>query len=212
MGMDLLADYITAKVAVKNGIKEKLLEYNGSKSVVQIALGVIKNRNYDKDKDIQKIGNTETVELKSTYLYDADLSSGLLKNVNFNHANLSSANFTKNPTTPERITDLSEASFIEANLTEAKLSDSNVTGAKFDLANFSRVDLSEVQNLTTDQIHKTCYWNAKSYNKNPNKEGRVMEYTNSDTKHQKKCAKKWEVPEQTTLAPAKKRNKKPNNR
>ncbi|RAM52597.1 MAG: hypothetical protein C6Y22_05280 [Hapalosiphonaceae cyanobacterium JJU2] len=109
--------------------------------------------------------NLTGANLTGVFLFRAILSRASLSSANLSSANLSSANLSSANLTGANLTG---ASLSSANLSSANLTGANLTGAKFGCIKISETNnkctkLSNVKNLTPEQVKAAQNWQQACY-------------------------------------------------
>ncbi|NER98911.1 MAG: pentapeptide repeat-containing protein [Symploca sp. SIO1B1] len=145
--MEILSAFVRENAPVKKDVQEKKVEGEQQRpkppADIQAILNVIGIRDTEKDPE------NEIIDLSNTDIAGAYLSEANLQEVFFYGANLQEAILYQ--------TDLQRASLQETNLQGAILTEANVQGVLLDRANLEDTDLTDVKNLTQQQLDQSNY-------------------------------------------------------
>ena len=137
-----ILEILTAYVRINSPIKSEVTEVEVTNS--QNKASVHTKLNTDIEATIEVLrrrllyfgkGETESIKLDNTYLYEANFTKANLQGANLSEADLSGADLS--------LANLSGANLEGADLIAANLEEADLSGADLSLANFFRADLSE---------------------------------------------------------------------
>jgi len=141
--MEVLSAFVRENAPVKEKKAEGEQQLPKLPADIQAILTVIGRRDTEKDPNNQRI-NLINVNIAGANLPEANLQRAILWKANLTGAILEGAN-------------LQEAQFLLANLQGATLKGANLQGTQLFLANLAGTDLTDVKNLTQQQIDQYTY-------------------------------------------------------